>query len=349
MADKSMNIMFYVFGATIIILSSYLVSNYKKTLEPDDEYEMIRKYLLNDSPLYGYNRPKLWIHTKYEVNSRKWKDFYSRNTVDLNQPYIHLTIKTIIDHCGDDFNICLIDDETFSKLIPTWDINLSTVADPMKSHIRKLGLAQLVYYYGGMVVPNSFICTKNLKDFYESGIENGNPFVCEAVNNTINIHSQRRKMLFIPDMYFIGAARNDPTMKEFVEYLKKINRNPHFSNEMDLTGEVSDWLLQKVNKHEINLIGGEIVGVKTDDRKTILLDNLMEEDYLKINQNSVGIYIPSDEILTRPKFQWVAHLPSDELLKTNMIITKHLIVALGDEKKDIYKKKETDERVTISI
>ena len=47
MADKSMNIMFYVFGATIIILSSYLVSNYKKTLEPDDEYEMIRKYLQN--------------------------------------------------------------------------------------------------------------------------------------------------------------------------------------------------------------------------------------------------------------------------------------------------------------
>ena len=111
----------------------------------------------------------------------------------------------------------------------------------------------------------------------------------DKINNTINVHNQRRKMLFVPDMYFMGAKRNDPIIKEMVEYLKKVNRNPHFSNEMDLTGEVSDWLLQKVNKHEINLIGGEIVGVKTDDRKTILLDNLMEEDYLKINQKNLTL------------------------------------------------------------
>ena len=88
-----------------------------------DEYEMIKKYLLNDSPLYGFNKPKIWIHTKYELNARKWKDFQSRSSRDLNQPYIHLTIKSIINHCSNDFHICLIDDDTFRKLIPTWDID----------------------------------------------------------------------------------------------------------------------------------------------------------------------------------------------------------------------------------
>ena len=345
MQFSSKNILFYLFGASIIIIASYVVSNYKKTLEPIDENEMIKKYLLNDSPLYGYNRPKLWIHTKYEINSRKWKSFYSRNTADLNQPYIHLTIKTIIDHCGDDFNICLIDDETFSKLIPSWDIDLNTVAEPMKSHFRQLGLAELVYFYGGMIVPNSFICTKNLKRLYDTTIER--PFVCEAINNTLNIREQKRKMSFIPDMYFMGAKRNDPIILELVEYLKKENRNPHFSSEMDFVGFVSEWLLKQIKQQKINLIGGEIIGVKTDDNKTILLDNLMEEDFLKISNKNVGIYIPADEILSRPKFQWFAVLPSEDLLKTNMIVTKYLKASIIDSNDEYVKNTEIKSIVSI--
>lgn len=340
MAFSSKNIMYYAVGAAAIIITSYLVTNYKKTLEPDDEYDMIKKYLLNDSPLYGYNRPKLWIHTKYEINSRKWKDFYSRNTADLNQPYIHLTIKTIIDHCGDDFNICLIDDETFSKLIPSWDIDLTTVADPVRTHYRQLGMAQLLYFYGGMVVPNSFVCTRNLKDFYDNAIITNQPFVAEKVNGTVNNQQQKRRLLFVPDMYFMGAKRNDPTIKELVEYLKGLNRFPHISNETDFVGDISEWLLENVDKQRIALIGGEVLGVKTADRKAILLDDLMEEQYLNISDKSVGIYIPADEILHRPKFQWFASLPSQDVLQTNAIITKYLLASIVDTTSEYSKKTE---------
>ena len=98
----------------VIIVAGYFGNSFNQKFQNKDEYDLIKQYLLNESPLYGFNRPKLWIHSKYEVNARKWKDFYSRNTTDLNQPYIHLTIKTIINHCGNDFNVCLIDDESFS-------------------------------------------------------------------------------------------------------------------------------------------------------------------------------------------------------------------------------------------
>jgi hypothetical protein len=112
-------------------------------MKEGDEYEMVKKYLLNDSPLYGFNKPKIWIHTKYEISARKWKDFYWRNTYDLNQPYIHLTIKSIINHCGGkDFHICLIDDETFSKLLPKMDISIdSNMAEPQKSAIPTIGIS----------------------------------------------------------------------------------------------------------------------------------------------------------------------------------------------------------------
>jgi len=326
----SKNISYYLFTVAVVFVVSYFANNFKQTFESNDEYDLIRKYLLNDSPLYGFNRPKIWIHSKYEVNSRKWKDFYSRNTTDLNQPYIHLTIKTIIDHCGDDFNICLIDDETFSKLIPSWDVDLSVVAEPMKSHFRELGMTQLVYFYGGMVVPNSFVCTKNLKSFFDDGVSNDKPFVCENVNRTVNNLKQKHKLLFVPDLFFMGANKNNETILELIEELKHRNKNHHFSSESDFVGDNAQWCLEAINNNKMNLVKGQRIGVKTDDRKTILLDNLMEEEYLKLSKDNVGIYIPSEEILNRNKYQWFAVLPSSELLKSNMIISKYLVSSLAD-------------------
>ena len=189
-----------------------------------DEYEQVKQYLLNESPLYGYNRPKIWIHTKYEYNSRKWKSFYSRSSYDLNQPYIHLTIKSIINHCGDDFNVCLIDDDSFAKLIPTWDVNMSKTVEPVKSHLRELGMAQLLYYYGGMVLPNSFICCKNMMPFYLDGIGDKKDqfFVAERPNRYDDFNHDIGKRNFVPDTYIMGCSKNCPAVKEYVDYLKNL-------------------------------------------------------------------------------------------------------------------------------
>jgi hypothetical protein len=341
------NMFTYLVGAAILITGSYLATQYKKSVEPNDEYELIKKYLLNDSPLYGYDKPKLWIHTKYEINSRKWKDFYSRNTTDLNQPYIHLTIKTIINHCGSDFNICLIDDESFSKLIPNWDVDITSLAEPAKSNFRHLALTELIYYYGGMIVPNSFCCTKNLDEFYKEGTLGDRPFFCEATNHTVNNLNQKRKYLFIPDIYFMGATKSNKTILNLVEYLKSICRNPHFSSENEFTGNVSQWLINANNKYMINLVGGEVIGIKTSDRKQILLDNLMEEEYLHFHDSLVGIYVPEDEILKRPKFQWFAYLPSEEIVKCKMIISKYLAASLADSLSEYYKSSEIKSVISI--
>ena len=128
MFDKN-NIKHYLFAISLVVVASYVGNKFKDYYIDDSkqEYDMIKLYLLNDSPLYGENKPKIWIHSKYEINARKWRDFHSRNTNDLNQPYINLTIQSIIDHCSQDFHICLIDDQTFSKLIPGWNIDINNV------------------------------------------------------------------------------------------------------------------------------------------------------------------------------------------------------------------------------
>ena len=322
---------YIVFSFIVVTVCGFFAKKWQQSfLNKNDEYDMIRKYLLVDSPLYGHNLPKLWIHTKYEVNSRKWKDFYSRNTTDLNEPYIHLTIKTIIDHCANDFNICLIDDQSFSKLLPSWDVDLSQLAEPMKSNFRELGLLELVYFYGGMVVPNSFLCLKNMKSFYDNGVSGNRPFVCENINRTANMVADKHKMLFLPDLYLFGAKKNDATILELIEYLKQRNQSPHFTAETEFLGDSAHWCMTATKKQKMNLVGGEMVGVKTNKRSPILLENLMEEEYLDLHSNAVGIFIPNDEILKRPKFQWFAVYPAENLVDSRMIISKYLMASIVD-------------------
>lgn len=325
------------YAALVVVIGvfSYYGNSMKKFLtitEPDDEYEMIKKYLLNDSPLYGYNKPKIWIHTKYEINARKWRDFYSRNTYDLNQPYIHLTIRSIINHCSDDFHICLIDDETFSKLIPIWDIDLTKIAEPLKSQYRQLGLAQLVYYYGGMVVPNSFLCIKNLKPLYDESLIDGKPFVCEAINRSVNLQHNIRntKMPFIPDTYFMGAKKNDPVIKEYVEYLRGRSLNGHITESYEFVGDTSVGALGTIRNGRMNLVDGILIGIKTKKRKPVLIEDLLEDNFLDLDDNKYGIYIPEDELLIRPKFSWFPVLSTEQLMETNTFITKHLKASLID-------------------
>ena len=332
MFSKNMN--HYLIALAIIGVVSYFGNQLKEHLDTkeQDEYEMIKKYLLNDSPLYGFNKPKIWIHSKYEINSRKWRDFSSRNTTNLNEPYLHLTIKSIINHCWNDFHICLIDDETFSKLIPSWEIDLSKIAEPFRSQYRQLGMMEIIYYYGGMTVPNSFLCMKNLKSLYDEGLIYGNPFVCENINRSMNIvsNSKNGKKLFVPTITFMGAKKNDATILEFVKLLKTRCQNPHFTNEYEFLGDTSEIALSFIENQKMNIVGGELIGVKNQKRKPILLEDIMEEEYLELDPSCYGIYIPNEEILKRPKYEWFAVMESDQLLKTNLSIVKYMKSSIMD-------------------
>ena len=330
MLFNSKNIYLYVFALSLVAVASYVGNKFKSQFVDRDEYDLVRKYLLNESPLYGNNKPKIWIHTKYEYNARVWKSFHSRSSMDLNQPYIHLTIKSIVDHCGDDFHICLIDDNTFSKLIPSWDVNLSLIAEPFKSRIRQIGLTELVYYYGGMVLPNSFLCMKPLKDFYLDATASDKPFVCEAVNRTANITRQGQlgRLAFLPDLRIFGANKNDETIKELIKRLKQKIQVPHFSGDLELLGEDGYWCMDQVELDKMNLVGGEVVGVKTRCRKPILIENLLEDDYLKLSPYCVGIAIPDDEVLARTKYQWFASMDTRSILEGESILAKYAKAAI---------------------
>ena len=328
---NSKNIPLYIASLGVIFVVGTLAKQIKNPLETNDEYEMIKNYLLNESPLYGYNRPKLWIHSKYEINSRKWKDFHSRNTTDLNQDYVHLTIKTIINHCGEDFNICLIDDDSFSKLLPDWDVDVLNMAEPRKSNYRAMGMAQLLYVYGGMTLPNSFVCLKNLKNFYDEHVAKKTAFMIISCLCGSVLNRQSRRIVIL----------------KLVNYLKNLNMNGHFTDENAFKGSIQYFCKQQIQDQDLLLVGGEMIGIKTNKNKPILIEDLCEEAYLDLHPHVIGIQIPSEDILKRTKYQWFAVMNAEQLLDTNMIVSKYIKASITDTTNEYYK--DTKQRCVVTI
>jgi hypothetical protein len=316
------------------------------------ENELIRKYLLNDSPLYGYNRPKLWIHTTYEYNARTWKSFGSRSSTDLNQPYIHLTVKSIVKHCGNDFNVCLIDDDSFNQLIPNWTTKVSDLPEPIRQCYRDLAMCELLYIYGGLVVPNTFVCLRNLAEFYHTNIENTIPFVCEMPNRYETLIQGQKWNLFTSNIRFMGAPKRSPVIREMAEYLKIRTANGHANAEPDFFGYTSKWVNHEVMREKIRLVDGIHIGIKTTSNKAVILEDLLSSKPLTFcPKRTYGVLIPGDEILRRICYQWFSVLSIEELLKTDMAITQYILASLADndEEDDVPTRDHYTEPTVISI
>lgn len=330
----------YLAAFAAIGIASYLSTRIKKKMDPmETEHDLIRAYLLNESPLYGMNRPKLWVHTEYRVNSREWTDPNKTNTTDLNQPYLHLTIQTIINHCGDDFNVCLIDDDSFAKLLPEWDVDMNALSDPYKRQFRLLGLAKLLYVYGGVLVPNSFICMRNLMDLYKESIEFNTPLLFENINRAVLNHCQGLSAMcasacpeFAPWPRFMACKKGDRQMHRFVEFLKgQCRGNGHGNDAGEFQGAVPAWLLDEVREHRMRLVNGKLIGVRGKKTgKAIVIDDLFSESYVDVDINAVyGVYVPADEVLKRAKFEWFVYLPIEQVLDQNLMVSKFLKASLA--------------------
>jgi hypothetical protein len=297
---------------------------------------MVQKFLINsnendndndsnsldsNSSLAKNKKPILWIHMKYDINARWWSSFYSRNSTDLNQPYLYLTIKSIIDTCGKDFNICLIDDESFMKLLPDWTINIPLTADPIKSKMRELALAKLLFKYGGCLVPPSFICFQSFYTLYNFYTQKGQMFVAEMLNKT----TSAIQTPYFPNTTFMGCLKESPVMLEYSKYLETII-SQDFVDESNIVGAYGRWCYEKSLTGAVAIIPADQLGVKDADGVSITIDRLIQNTYLHLSGNVLGLYIPADEIINRTAYNWFARLSAKQVLQSDTTIGKYLLI-----------------------
>ena len=310
-----------ILGLVILIFTQRYIE--KNSQWSDKEYyvHLKTKVLNNDDGL-----PIIWIYVPHHYNARHWLSFGSRSSYDTNEPYMNLSIKSIIKHCDKSFKICIIDDDSFSKLIPNWNINLSSVGEPMADYIRQMAQFKLVYYYGGMIVPPSFLCLKNLTSLFKIGTANNNMFVVE--NNDRNITSVEYN--YYPDINFMGASqqkcRELGALIEFIE--RRISAD--YTSQFEFLGEVNRWCNKRVQLNKINLIPGNLIGIKTIDNSPILIEDLLGSNEIRFDNNMYGIYIPNHMLLQRTNYQWFIRSSQVQILEGNFILARYFIESLGN-------------------
>ena len=321
--------------ANYIILFIILISLgilYQKYIEKQldkisfDDYGEIKKYLLKDKTLDKCKKPILWIHIPHEYNSRNWLSFGSRTSDELNQPYLYLTVKSIIKNCDESFKIVMVDDGSFKKLIPDWNIDINIIADPMKCYIRQLAISKLIYNYGGVNVPISFLCFKNLIGLYNKGTNDDTMFVCE--NYDLNITSTNK--LFYPNAGFMGAKKESPTLKQFIDFMER-TISDDYTAQTKFLGEFDSWCNDKIIKGKMRLIPGTDVGTKSIDDEPVTVETLLGEDYIHFYGKMYGIWIPDKMILKRRHYEWFARSSPEQIFESQFILAKYMVLALAPD------------------
>ena len=320
----------YIVLLLIVIMFYVLFVRYNShnSIDPDDNYSLIKQYLITDSTLAKSKKPIMWIYVPYHHNSRKWKDFGSRNSLELNQPYLYLTVQSIIKENEDSFHICVIDNYTFNKLIPNWDIDISKISEPISCYMVQLAMIKLLYYYGGIIVPISFLCFKNLINLYIEGTANNKMFICENINKGKNVHETP----FSADTTFMGALKNNDIVHELMKFIE-VQISTNITSELMFKEVFNNWCNTQIQQSNIKLIDGKLIGIKDKNNVSVLINNLLGESIIPFCKKTYGIYIPADDILKRNKYEWFANLTTKEILEGNTILQKYILLALSPDSK----------------
>ena len=318
-----------VFFYLVLILAGVAYNRYKKSQEGNnisDDYNLIKKYLLHDKSLADTRKPFLWIHIDYEVNARNWSSWGSRNSTHLNQPYMYLCIRSIVEQCGGSFNVVLVDDAAFQRLLPTWTIQVQSMPSPLKQHLRDLAMAKVLHKYGGVTVPASFICLRDLKPVFSSLLKGAGKTMCAG--EFVARNSAAASAAFFPDSALMGCTKESPVMQQYIAYLEPLVTGD-YTNEYEFLGQNDRWLYKQLisSPPKMSMLCGTLIGTKTADGRPVVIEELLGEEDVDFAKGAYGIYIPADQILNRLAFQWFARLSPRQVLTSNTVVGKYLLLS----------------------
>ena len=308
---------------TALLLVGILYNKYKSDGETEDalaDYKLVEDYLLNDSSLATSSKPLMWLHLSYEPNGRWWPSFFSRVTREVNQPYLNLTIKSLVEKCGDSFNICIIDDRSFAKIIPGWDVDLERVGSPVKEHLRAVALMKVLHAYGGLIVPPSFLCMEDLGQVYSEGTEDDALLCGEVPNRSVSASSQPATL----STNFIGCRRGSTVCGEFIEELARM-ASQDSSDAVSFLGKSGNWLEKAERLGHVNKVDGTALGVISAKGTRIDISELLGQSQVDFAPNLLGILFPAEEALERTNYQWFPRLSPKQVLASNTCFGRALL------------------------
>jgi hypothetical protein len=311
MDELHMYILFMVIVFSILAFYNYKDRYYELIYKFKNEELNLQDYFFNDiQHLKRSSKRKIWIHIPNAKNARKWEHFGTRNSYDMNLDYIVLCIKSIIDYCGQYYDIILLDDSNLSTLLPEQSVDYTKLSGELLEKYRHYSLLKLLYTYGGILMPNSMYMRKSIYS-----IDKDNTFyVCEVVNQGESVSLGD----FVYSTKITGSNKNNPILGNYIN-----KYSDHCLK--DLTHEHKYFSDQCLKKMDIPILSGKFIGTRDKYNKPIRLEDLMENKTIKLDSKHVGIYIPHEELMRRTKYNWFIYLTSEEVLETNVFISKYML------------------------
>jgi hypothetical protein len=326
----------------VLFVVTLLYKRYEAKLDKEKSkfsYDAIQQYLLTDETVTQmgqfHTKPILWIHLENEYNSRHWLNFGSRSSLKLNQGYLFLTMKSLIQKNDDSFRICIIDDRSFSKLVPGWNIQLRKLSYPLLDSYRTLGKLKILYRYGGMFVPPNFLCFQDLRGLYDMGVYGNKFFVCETPNQSLDLQQFGRQNTFTCGLEIFGSDKHNETVEQLEDFvIRTVTQD--YTSEIEFVGSYSKWCNLRCciddNNKPIRRIGGKHIGIKTMDNEVVRIEDLMGDEDIDFYRSDkmYGILIPAKEILRRPKYEYFARLSPRQVLESqNIILSKYIVLGIS--------------------
>lgn len=303
----------YLLSFLTITLIGILYDKYVNKQQRVRYLDIVDEFLLDHKKGPPLNKqPILWVHIQPEINSRYWQNFGSRNSKEVNKPYIYLCLESIVHQCKDDFNICFIDDRTLSRLLPEWNVSLENVSN--STILRSIGLMRLLFKYGGLLCPSGFLALENLKEIYDQ-CEDKMVF-CEMRNNTVMSSKT------IPNPGFMASVRGNVELRELIDMLE--DKLDFRSDQALFKGSIPKICLEFIRQGHAILIDGKAVGILDKHNNCIPVESLFEEEYIEEDDTLLGIDIPSIE---RTKYEWFNRLNASQIIQSNFILAKYFVLA----------------------
>ena len=91
------------------------------------------------------------------------------------------------------------------------------------------------------------------------------------------------------------------------------------------TGVINEWFASQKNS-DITAIAANMLGVIDTEGKAVTVERLAGNSYVPLCPEACGIYLPAHEILRRTAFQWLARLSPAQVLDSDTMMGKALLV-----------------------
>jgi hypothetical protein len=289
--------------------------NYTKKLKEEKlkiargEYLDINKYFYDADNLRDSKRRKLWIHIPFEKNARSWESFGSRNTYQLNLPYMTLCIKSIVDNCSENYDIIIYDDTNIHDILKDMDIDLSKISGSLLEKYREICRMKILHEYGGIMLPPSLFLRQSIVS-----IDTEDTWF---VIDSYNYQSETMKTM-LPSTIVTGSDPKNKKLKKYIAYLEEIALKDFGESSIHYSANYF------VNNN-IPILDGSLIGLRDAANKPISLEQLMSSKALNLRMDAIGLYMPNDELLHRKAYQWYCYLNEKEVLDANVAFSYYIV------------------------